>query len=1084
MRTPQRPHNRRQSTDGRHSELELTSLNSTLNKFVGTRQKSWMLNVNSPPNPSMPTPAKRPTPAPTPDQSTAIPSQPRGSEMDEESLSTLEPVRQRGSNRTQGQNGPVTPSSEQLPIFPVSPNCPLQPEPAPVLPSASPTISNSLPEQIPQTASTGDRQYTVLLSPGSHHGCSTRAVSESGPGDSSMLGAAPLPPHQSSRPLPGTVLQQRDPSLEAINGMGHSPLSISQTPRTTGNSPVLELDRNKRARIVPGNSAISQPYQTQNAAPANTQSTSDMRNNRHAFLKPPASDQFSWKKFIPTLGRFSAPPGTCENSRIVLLQTACRNEDTFYIVLHQVYCLHTISPGFLPPSKLGARQIAGLEVVSHFLVQNDSLSKPFVEACASFPVRFEIAVQYFSNYLVVCDQVVSFLGAMADRWLPFETSIAMRGYPPLIDELVDVLGLTSPTFRHIIFTACHRRLAGARNDGVAQAYARIFQKNEGFYQQRRLRKHSANPISLAQIQSENEFLKTQYLQIWEQHISLNRTVRGAINYQLPQRNQGAYFPVTGAGNPQPQTQNYVIQRPQQPPIPRAYPQVRSSYSSPAANSSQRPLQRGQKYASAPLPNSGCTTIFSPTHAHAATSGRPMMAPPHSNSLPPISSEFVPLSDNTNIQQRHGAFIHSSVQPSQANCTAAQSFHPKPNNLLLPPAGVPPMEAANPNPLLVGLHQAFLREKIVALNTKDRGSGPSQLFQYLHSFAIPPSSIQIGAPIGKLQFTITPEECQKFPVRLNATDMHSSPVLGVSDGRRTYQLRCIKMNSPSATLSEHQWSVSDTAWPTAIYIHVNGIEHFVRRKPHFGRDLPVNITSSLKEGLNEMSITIIWGAAERNKKATYAMVLEIVEFASLSRIASFIQCQSFSTTLAQIKNRLTGLNTNDDDIAVVDQHITIDLVDPFTARIFNIPARTKFCAHMECFDLETFLMTRLPKLGKGHSMAEDWKCPICGNDARPKSLIMDDFFIAVRRELEEKKQLEVKAILVRPDGSWEPKPEGNNTNNNNNNNIRSSEPRSLKRKREPSEGGWTSSSPNNNDQQHLHSNVSSKQSHAPEVIELD
>ncbi|KAL2360462.1 hypothetical protein RJZ56_006672 [Blastomyces dermatitidis] len=1077
MRTPQRPHNRRQSTDARHSELELSSLNSTLNKFVGARQKSWMLNLNSSPKSSILPPAQRPTPAPTPDQSTTIHSQSRESARGQGSLSTLESGSQRTPNSTQGQNGPVTPSLEQLRISPVPLNCPSQPEPSPVLPPASPNISNSRFERIPQTAPTADRQYTVLPSPDSHHRCPTRAVTELGPGDGSIPGAAPFPPHQTSRSLSGAVLQQRDPSLDAINGMRHSPLSISQTPRTAGNSPFLEVHRDKRVRIVPGNSAVPQPYQPQNAAPANTQSTSDMSNNSHAFLKPPTSEQFSWKKFVPILGRFSAPPGSGENNRILLLRTACENEDVFYIALHQVYCLHTISPGFLPPSKLGARQIAGLELVSQLLTQNGCLSKPFVEACASFPAPFGIVVQYYSIYPAVCDQVISFLGSMADRWLPFETSVAMRGYPPLIDELVDVFGFTSRTFRHIIFTACRRRLIGALDDGVTQAYARIFQINEEFYQQRPLRQYSANPISPAQIQSENEFLKTQYLQILEQYITLNRTVHGAITYQLPQRHQGTSFPIMGAGGPQPQTQNYVIQGPQQSPLPYAYPQVRSSYRSPAANSSHRPLQRGQQYASAPLPNSLYTTISSPTHAHAAASGRPMMAHPHSNSLSPISSEFVPLSDNTNTQLRHGAFIHSSVQPPRTSCTAAQSFYPKANNLLLPPAGVPPMETANPNPLVVGLHQAFLREKTMALTTKERGSDPTQLFQYLHGFAILPSSIQIGAPIRKFQFTITPEEYQKFPIRLNATAKHSSPVLGVSDGRRTYQLRCIKMTSPFTPLSENQWSVSDTTWPTAIYIHVNGIEHFVRRKPHFGRDLPLNIASSLKEGLNEMSITILWGAVERNSKATYAVAMEIVEFASPSRIGSFIQRQSYSTTLTQIKNRLTGLNTNDDDIAIVDEHITIDLVDPFTARIFNIGARTKFCAHMECFDLETFLMTRLPRLAKGHSMAEDWKCPICGSDARPKSLIMDDFFSAVRRELEETKQMEVKAILVRPDGSWEPKPEGNG---NNNNSIRSSEPRSLKRKREPSEGGWTSASTNNGGQ----SNVSSKQPHTPEVIELN
>ncbi|PGH00745.1 hypothetical protein GX51_05626 [Blastomyces parvus] len=1077
MRTPQRPHNRRQSTDARHAEFELTSLNSTLNKFVGARQKSWMLNPNSSPKSSIPPPRKRPTPAPTLDHCATVSAQSRDSARDQGNLSALEPGRERSPNNTQGQNGPVKPLLEQLPITPVSPNCPAHSEPPPILPSAPPSISNSRPEQTSQTAPAADRQYTVLPSPDSNHGCASRAVSESGPGDSSNPGAVPFPPHQSSCPLSESVLQQRHPSLEAVNEMRHSPLSISQTPRIAGNSPALEVHRDKRARIVSGHSVMFQPYQPQNAAPATTQSTSDMGNNRHAWLMSLFSQPVSLTKYIPSLARLEATPGLNENRRILLLRTACENEDVFYIALHQVYCLHTISSDSLRRLKFGDRQTAALELLSQFLVPNDYLSTPFVEACATFPAPFEDVFRYWSIYRDVCHQVISFLNAMADRWPPFEASIATRGYPPLVDELIDTLGLTSPTFRRIIFTACHRRFTGAQNDGIAQSCGRIFLKNEEFYQQRLLRKHTANPVFPAQIQSQNESFKRQYQQILKPYITASRAVHGATIYPSPQQNQGAHFPVTGASSRQSQPQNPIIQGPQRPPIPRAYPQVQSSYPSPAANPSPYPLQLRQQYASAPITSGVHTTISSHTHSHAAAPGRPMMTQPHSNPRPPISSQFMPLSANTNTRLQSGAFIHSSIQPSQSNSTTAQSFYPRPNNLLLPPAGVPPMAIANPNPVLVGLHQAFLRENIVTLIDKDSGNGPTRLFQYLHSFAILPSYIHMQAPIYKLRFTITSEGCQKFPIRLNTVTKHSSPVLGSSDGRQMYQLRCIKSNSPFRTLSEHQWAVSDTAWPTAIYIHVNKIEHFVRRKPHFGRDLPLNITSSLKEGLNEMTVTILWGAAERNSKATYAMALEILEFASPSRVSSVIQHQLPSTSLDQIKTRLTGLNTNDDDIAVVDEHMTVDLIDPFTARIFNVPARTKFCSHMECFDLETFLMTRLPRSAKGHGMGEDWKCPICGNDARPKSLIVDDFFVAIRAKLEEIKQLEeVKAIIVRPDGSWKPKPEGNG--NSNKNNIGSSEPRSLKRKRELSEDGCTVVSPNNGGQQQLHSNVS------PEVIELD
>ena len=89
-----------------------------------------------------------------------------------------------------------------------------------------------------------------------------------------------------------------------------------------------------------------------------------------------------------------------------------------------------------------------------------------------------------------------------------------------------------------------------------------------------------------------------------------------------------------------------------------------------------------------------------------------------------------------------------------------------------------------------------------------------------------------------------------------------------------------------------------------------------------------------------------------------------------------------------------------------------------ARIFNIPARGIACAHRDCFDLDTFLMTRASKSGKG-PMTENWKCPICGVDTRPQCLIIDGFLVEVHAELKRTNQLDdARAIQIKSDGSWE------------------------------------------------------------------
>jgi hypothetical protein len=56
------------------------------------------------------------------------------------------------------------------------------------------------------------------------------------------------------------------------------------------------------------------------------------------------------------------------------------------------------------------------------------------------------------------------------------------------------------------------------------------------------------------------------------------------------------------------------------------------------------------------------------------------------------------------------------------------------------------------------------------------------------------------------------------------------------------------------------------------------------------------------------------------------------------------------------------------------------------------------------------------------MVDVWKCPLCGKDARPYSLQIDDFLASVRTKLVEDDNLDVKAILISADGTWRPKPE--------------------------------------------------------------
>jgi hypothetical protein len=152
---------------------------------------------------------------------------------------------------------------------------------------------------------------------------------------------------------------------------------------------------------------------------------------------------------------------------------------------------------------------------------------------------------------------------------------------------------------------------------------------------------------------------------------------------------------------------------------------------------------------------------------------------------------------------------------------------------------------------------------------------------------------------------------------------------------------------------------------------------------------------------------------------YAVAVESIQVASQERVRGKVSAISTTDSLSSITASL-NLSADDEDIQIVDDHISIGLMDPFTAKIFDVPVRGKTCLHRECFDLETFLATRKSKRRDGPTMPDEWRCPICGLDARPQSLVVDEFLQHVRTSLEDTHQLEARAILVKQDGSWEAK----------------------------------------------------------------
>lgn len=340
-----------------------------------------------------------------------------------------------------------------------------------------------------------------------------------------------------------------------------------------------------------------------------------------------------------------------------------------------------------------------------------------------------------------------------------------------------------------------------------------------------------------------------------------------------------------------------------------------------------------------------------------------------------------------------------------------------NTHLLPPPGVRLPQQRQPNPARFSLHQAYVRSPI----PKARSMAP-RLYQYVEGFLKSPARLTTAnRAIEKWTFTLHPNMVQTIAATVPGAPGQPDHRL-VHEDTKTLRLRCIKWTA-SDRPEDHIWATADTSWIPYSCFNLNGILLEQRRKVHNGKDLPIDITKLLKEGENVLEIMVTTDSHD-NAYLDYLVAIEFLGIAShgtVKRECLEKRFESAEEIMAKLKAKLSSGSDEDDDVAIVDSKLTINLLDPFSASsICDIPVRSRVCLHNDCFDLETFLGTRRRK---GDVSDPDlWRCPICRADARPGDLITDGFLVHVKEVLAARGQSQTRAIVVHKDGSWKPKEE--------------------------------------------------------------
>ncbi|MCJ1388728.1 hypothetical protein MMC18_001577 [Xylographa bjoerkii] len=673
--------------------------------------------------------------------------------------------------------------------------------------------------------------------------------------------------------------------------------------------------------------------------------------------------------------------GPLEESRLRLLQTACEAGDIFYLVLHQLYCLCSTPGSPIGHFNFSEHHTNGLMVVEELILPNKGLMNESLTWLSVFPQSFDSLLRHSSIYQSAYSDVRRCLELLGHSWFQFKGVCMTRKSPPLVDYMDSDLGVKSTVMQHVIFTALHRLLWNGSHDICSAKSANLFKDNQRMSQQWHLRRISGNPPSRDEINSYYQRLVAEYQHSQNIHVQHLHGVVSSAN------------------------------EPRQPPSTMMPPLAHSLASS--ANQSRprpAPILPSSRWSSSGL----ATPVQSPVSA-SPTSNTSVLSnrqPRYTTNHTQQRSAPIPISTNqvrTFLPPLLSA-VSSQTQPGVDYYNSSQRV------TLLPPIGF--SLQYNGQPLdNTALHQAHLREPDFSVKRADHEPKSNTYFQYFKELAagatlIRPQdrNVYFNVPVSAKMFaTIAKDELQP----------QGAPSIRIAhDTSHTFRLRCIKIAHLNRQ-SKLPWLGEETSWPSNAVFVCNNTSLELRRKAHYGKDLPVDITSLVKEGHNSLHVALIRvGPIVVDTDPIFATAVEVIEIGSLSTVKGYIRHVE-TTMLERIRMRLKPA---DSDVEVLNGDITIDVVDPYSSSLIKTPARGADCRHYECFDLDNYLETRLGASKGSPCQPEQFRCPICNGDTRPQSLFIDQWFCEVLAEIRRLDRLDIRSIIIDGAGAWRIKEE--------------------------------------------------------------
>ncbi|KAI5803235.1 PINIT domain-containing protein [Geopyxis carbonaria] len=196
--------------------------------------------------------------------------------------------------------------------------------------------------------------------------------------------------------------------------------------------------------------------------------------------------------------------------------------------------------------------------------------------------------------------------------------------------------------------------------------------------------------------------------------------------------------------------------------------------------------------------------------------------------------------------------------------------------------------------------------------------------------------------------------------------------------------------------------TDVAFPHQVEIRVNDIAvpglnlRGLKNKP--GSTRPADITDSLIRKANYRNeVGLLYALTEKE----FGFLVNLVK---VHTVESLVQRLRVGDSIAK-DTVISDLVKKNEDTDLEATSATMSLKCPLSTLRIELPVRSKYCTHSDCFDATSFLQLQ--------QQAPTWTCPTCMKSVSFKQLVVDRYFYDILNSTPKS----VESVTIDAEGKW-------------------------------------------------------------------